>query len=913
LKGEKSKIIIIALFTMLLASTIIPALSFKTDTKPLPSIKSSKPSPGLLGEGSNPGTSVIVFDQSHNQYYHSGLLSDFIAMLRKDGNEVIINNASITKGLLDAADILILTNPDIYKPLSKEEKDAIHDFISENGSLLVMGTWYKYFEKAYLNDITGPYGIWWNDTQVIDKTDKDIYEYYPLIHNWTVNAAPFTTGGVTHVQAARSTCLAVSGGEVPIGVGDDDTYAEAPTDPADPASPTTPVINGSDVVVFAAVDLPDGGRIFASGSSQMLQFALLEGYHLLNNTLFAKNIIGWLEGEIRVKPPTTTIVELSVEYPPELDVLPLRDNATIKANITNFGHSEATGINATIFWPPLVTNQSKKTIDIGNLAPGQSCVAEWKLEGILVGSGTITVEVKSGNAESFSAKVDISVVNDIRILRFDATAVFTPISNESIVNATVKNIASLVTHNVNLTLVLPPAGVTSSDPLKRNLGDLNPGDVRIVTWNVTVEELGFYELRLEVTTIDGGNPTAETLLLAVRERLLVYDNGHGPYVDFKKAAGLIELMRERGEVYISNSTLTSALLSVTRLLVIPSPLEASLHTAAEIQAIKDYVENGGALFIMATYYAYFNPDTFPHNAITGDYGIKWVKGSMRDANDHDPVTGYEYFVLLDTFPDNKVANALKVGVENIKMSGTTLNMTASVNVTGATVYPIVTGDDDPFPNNTVTRDNGNILHEFNGTKTIPLAAVELTGGGKIVASGSDYSIRSDNPQYSFFTHNELFLRNLLSYLLAVEAAPKVEITTLDVRAIAYVDEDITVSVTVKNKGNANATDVEVEISPSTGLTLVNTSATLDLELLEAGKDVSLVYVVKASKVGNYTVTVTVTFWNGTDFEAVTKTSSGISVSEKPGISWVVYVVIAVVVIVVIVAVVYLIIRRRSSV
>jgi len=745
---KKIKITIIALFTILLASALIPTLSFNINVKPLPLTKSKTQSPTVLSEGSNPGTSVIVFDQSHGQYYNSSLLGDFIAMLREDGNEVIINNASITKGLLDAADILILTNPDIYRPFTTKEIDAIKDLISKNGSLLVMGTWYRYFERVYLNLITGPYGIWWNDTQVIDKTDKDIYEYYPLIHNWTVNATPFIVGGVTYVQAARSTSLAVSGEAVPIGVGDDDTYAEDDTG--------AHVINGSNVIAFAAVDLPDGGRIFASGSSQMLQNEI--AWPRFNNTLFAKNIIGWLEGEVRIKPPTTTITKLSVEYPPELDVLPLRDNATIKANITNYGNSEATDINATIYWPIVVTNQSKKTVDIPNLASGQSYVAEWKLEGILVGSGTVTVEVKSGNAETMSAAVGISVVSDIRILRFEAvpSAVFTPISNESMVNATIKNIASLVTHDVKLTLVLPPSGVTSAQPLTVNLGDLDPYNVTIVTWDITVEELGFYDLTLEVSTSDGGNPTAKTLLLAIIEELLVYDNGHGAYVDARKAGSFIELMREYGPVYISNSTITPLILSVTRLLVIPSPMPPT-HTAEEIQAIKDYIESGGALFIMGTYYAFFDPSWY--DSITSDYGIEWVKGSMRDANDHDPVTGYEYFVLLDTFPDNELANKLKVGVENIKMSGTTLK------ITDPAVYSIVTGDDDPPPNNTVTRDNGNILHEFNGTKTIPLAAVELTGGGKIVASGSDYFIRSDNPQYSFFTHNEQFLRNLVEYLL----------------------------------------------------------------------------------------------------------------------------------------------------
>jgi len=252
----------------------------------------------------------------------------------------------------------------------------------------------------------------------------------------------------------------------------------------------------------------------------------------------------------------------------------------------------------------------------------------------------------------------------------------------------------------------------------------------------------------------------------VAERVIIYDNGHLPHIDQYAAASFINLMREYGTVQISSSAITPELLRNVTLLVIPSPDRYRTHTPAEIRAMKDYVENGGALLIMGTYYAYFDPSFY--DPITSDYGIKWVDGSMQDDNDHDPVWGYKYFVLLDTFPDNELANTLKQGIENIKMSGTSLNITVPVNVTvqvnaiNVTIYPIVTGDLDPGINRTVTYD-AYLDVIYNGTDVIPLAGVELTGGGRIIASGSDFFIRSDN--YGFFDHNEQFLRNMLNWLL----------------------------------------------------------------------------------------------------------------------------------------------------
>ena len=95
----------------LLATIIILAIIF-TVTLPTVKMQSQKP--------------IIVFDESHNQYYDSYKLSMFIDDLKKI-YKVIINKEPINNETLQGASLLIITNT--RKSFSDEEVAAIKSFI----------------------------------------------------------------------------------------------------------------------------------------------------------------------------------------------------------------------------------------------------------------------------------------------------------------------------------------------------------------------------------------------------------------------------------------------------------------------------------------------------------------------------------------------------------------------------------------------------------------------------------------------------------------------------------------------------------------------------------------------------------------------------------------------------------------
>lgn len=122
---------------------------------------------------------LIVFDNSHGQYYDSERLGYFISDLRKLASVYINSRNPLSSDLLSNATILILTNP--KAPLTDEEVAAIRGFVEKGGVLIVMGDWYRYINDEALNKLTAPAGIRFTKTSVWDKQHYDYRYYFPLI------------------------------------------------------------------------------------------------------------------------------------------------------------------------------------------------------------------------------------------------------------------------------------------------------------------------------------------------------------------------------------------------------------------------------------------------------------------------------------------------------------------------------------------------------------------------------------------------------------------------------------------------------------------------------------------------------------------------------------------------------------
>ena len=233
----------------------------------------------------------VLFDEAHGQYYDSSKLKQFLYDIERTfWIEVDINTEQLTKTKLSEYDILILAG--LESNLTESEIDAVKNFVSSGGALFISGDWYEYFDPSIYNAITGDFGIYWYDASVKDDTNYDGYNYYPLIHTWSsIDYVNFISNNGSFTVKFSGTCLNITGTVDIVGTGDDDTYAEDPNGNI--------IASGYDVIVFAALDLDSGGRIFASGSTAFLRSNDAEFYlnYNFDNKLFALNVMEWLINE----------------------------------------------------------------------------------------------------------------------------------------------------------------------------------------------------------------------------------------------------------------------------------------------------------------------------------------------------------------------------------------------------------------------------------------------------------------------------------------------------------------------------------------------------------------------------------------------------------------------------------------
>jgi len=344
------------------------------------------------------------------------------------------------------------------------------------------------------------------------------------------------------------------------------------------------------------------------------------------------------------------------------------------------------------------------------------------------------------------------------------------LSNYSLVYASIANMRQATTHSVNVTLVLPSPDITLVPPnqTKVELGDLIQYERRSVVWNVTVHAEGLYLLTLNVNSSDDPDPRpASTSIRALPRVDMIFDLSHDQFYGVTETMWtFVDLMREIGYVYVNYGTITNDKLDANvKLLVIPDT-EGSF-IANETEVIKDWIENkGGSLLIMGTWCRYLTPAE--NNNITLGYGIEWVDSQVKDGDDY--VSPNMYWPIIYTWSDNVIAKNVTYNVAKV-----TPGRTCMLNISG-NALPIATGDTDPWTDTTYAVDGSTNYYPphpppagmiiANGTDVIPFAAVEVSGGGRIFASGSsaiftDGANYIDNAAYG----NKQFARNILAWLM----------------------------------------------------------------------------------------------------------------------------------------------------
>jgi len=337
-------------------------------------------------------------------------------------------------------------------------------------------------------------------------------------------------------------------------------------------------------------------------------------------------------------------------------------------------------------------------------------------------------------------------------------------SNYTLINATIANMKTTSTTNVNATLTLPEPHVTlTPNPIppyatekKVVLGDLAAYEKRVVVWNVTANVTGYHLVNLTVTAQIEPNPrNITTGILSLPKVDIIFDDSHDIYYDWDRMYTFRGFLQEKGYLYRLERgfRITDEILEGVKLLVLPAI--QSDYIANETEVIKNFIDNGGSVLILG--YAHW-PGGFMtwdiQNNITSAYGINFTATHIYDNNDN---TGNPIWSVVKTWANNPIANNLTYNVQKVSSGRACM-----LNITESGPVPIGTGDTDPGTDKTYA-ENATEHVVAEGTDVIVHAAVETPGGGRIFATGSA-TIFCDASYYMQYEDGEQFAKNVIRWL-----------------------------------------------------------------------------------------------------------------------------------------------------
>jgi len=766
------KALAIALFTIMIFSTISilgnsPLTRNEALNNSINSMRLNKSSNIKFYANELPYELNILFDEAHDQYFDSSRLSDFLNDLKKEfGATITINTDPLDTIALSDYSLIILTNPASEKLLTKDENAALQNYLeNNNGTIFVMATFSfgsnHFFIEPSLN-FTEKYGIgWYYDAEVKDNTTYYERNYYPIVHNWAnTTVAGFLSNQSDFKVAFPGTAIKIIGSNdssktiYRVGCGDNDTYLE--------------FTNGSklylykDLNYFSAVDLTNGGRIFASGSSEFLRN---DFYSYYNNKPFALRIIHWLLSE--------GLEITTFEAPSELYVgetgyvnFTIRNNEAVTATNVQIGIELSNGLGL---------KNASNTFVVGNLAPGEEKSFSWMINGTLETISNFTVKVWCDNLPGFSKAAEVKV----KLPSIELKAIAKPnrillsLRNNFTLEITAYAPRIFDADNVIINITLPE-GLSTDQSTTINVGYMSAGEVLKFDLVVNCSTKGVFEITITSQgDYSGGSLKVFTAVVEVYvyDLMILFDQGHDQYYDADRMYDLIDLLYDWGYVYINNGTIVEENLTRADIVILPNP-EAPLSDE-EISLIKNYVNNGGALIITGTFYKYLN--TTCMNSITQEYGIKWEKGLLWDTDAN--IGGNVNITKLSTFSEAIIAQVLLKDVTYLAFSYSTY-----LNVSGEAI-PIIYGN----PTTKVNTSEG--LLDINDEDIIAGAVYQNNEGGKILALGSTGVLAY------LGTDETKFVENILNWVLGSKiyedtTTPTIEISPLENQYISATEVTI---------------------------------------------------------------------------------------------------------------------------
>jgi subtilisin family serine protease len=199
---------------------------------------------------------------------------EMATILRNRGYSTYEDEAPITYPKVSQYDALILADP--ITMFSPEEINAIQRYIDNNGSLVVLGSEYPDIVAESVNKITTKYGIQYDKTFVADYSDLVFARSIDSLINITSLYGHPITSGLTEYLYGYGSTLSIS-------------------PPAAMVSSTSPQFGN--LTALAACDLPNGGRIVASGSLLFATDDYITSALYPGNLKLVNNIFDWLLGK----------------------------------------------------------------------------------------------------------------------------------------------------------------------------------------------------------------------------------------------------------------------------------------------------------------------------------------------------------------------------------------------------------------------------------------------------------------------------------------------------------------------------------------------------------------------------------------------------------------------------------------
>ena len=717
----------------------------------------------VLGTNQLPYTIKILFDEAHDQYFNSERLSDFLADIKKEFGVIIEISTEDTFDVIPLEEYSLILFMDPNVNVTKDEVAALQSYLENyNGTIFVGGTWYRYFEPWTVN-FTVKYGIDWYDASVRDNTTNAGAVYYPIVHNWAnTNVAAFVSNNSEFEVEFSGTALKLVGSNDTVktiylvGLGDEDTYLYL--------EDGTTLETFQDTIFFAAVDLITGGRFFAAGSAQIFRNDFYASY---DNKPFGLRVIHWLLAE--------GLEIVSLDAPSELYVgeegyvyFTVRNNEEVTARNVHVGIETAPGVGL---------KNATNDVLIGNLAPGEEKTFVWHINGTDETSSNITVKVWCDNLPGFSKAAQIEVkLPSIEVeakaspwkLYLGETTEFT-----LEVKAKAPRIFDADDIWVNITL---PEGLTTTNDTETHIDHMDAGTSVVLKYYISVSERGAYEITITTSgTYALGNLKIFTtkVMVYAYDTMIVLDQGHDQYYGVSRLYGLLDLLVDWGYVYINNETLTQDIISKAHLIIIPNP-ETPL-SPTEIDLLKSYVENGGAILIMGTFYAYLNASNL--NLLTSEYGITWEEGLLIDEENN--VEDNVRIPKLTEFGEDVLAQILTQELDYVAFSYSTY-----LNVSDLAI-PVIYGNPTTYVNTTEGKTN------ITGRMIVAAAAYENQNGGKIIALGGSGTLA-----YELDPQNAKFAENILNWVLGPTLLGDTEKPTIEIQPLPkeyFNVRDVTIS------------------------------------------------------------------------------------------------------------------------